>query len=301
MPDRVHSIDARNLRSSEARSIRFDIANFAELLSEPSRVAMLLSLMHGLQRPASELAALAGVSQPTASEHLRRLVAGSLLRVEQRGRHRYFELRGPEVAEAIEALALHAPPRKPARPPDAERLVFLNARTCYQHLAGKQGVALLEALQAAQLVRHAPEGVELTASGIARCAEAGLKAARWPSGKTCLDWTERRMHLGGPLGSLLAQEMFRCGWIARHGDGRAVRVTARGEKGFAVLGQNAVASATARRNPANGSMRSASTGVTHRCATCSSDSRTSPETRATNAVSRSTKGGMRSIKAKECT
>jgi DNA-binding transcriptional ArsR family regulator len=226
-------------------TIPYYISAFGELVSEPARVAMLLSLMHGLQRPASELAALAGVSQPTASEHLRRLVEGSLLQVEQRGRHRYFQLRGPEVAEAIEALALHAP-RKSGPPPEGERLVFLNARTCYQHLAGKQGVALLEALQTARLVRVSTEGIELTAAGIARCAEAGLKAARWPAGKTCLDWTERRMHLGGPLGSLLTQEMFRCGWIARHRDGRAVRVTARGEKGFAALGADAAMRVTLR-------------------------------------------------------
>jgi DNA-binding transcriptional ArsR family regulator len=222
----------------DAPSVRFDIAHFGELISDPSRVTMLLSLMNGLRRPASELAALAGVSQATGSAHLKKLVQGSLLRVEQIGRHRYFQLRGP-AADALEALALHAAPRQVISKPDRERKMFVDARTCYQHLAGRLGVALFAALHEEKLLQTASAGFQLSRRGIARCRSAGFEAARWPDGKPCLDWTERQTHLGGPLGSLLTQEMLRRGWIVRHGQSRVVRVTTRGRKGLSALGLRA--------------------------------------------------------------
>lgn len=214
----------------DAPNTRFDIANFAELLSDPSRVAMLLSLMHGLTRPASELAGIAGVTPATASAHLKRLLNGRLLRVEQLGRHRYFKLAGSSVADALEAMALHAPPRKQVRPLDRDRQIFTNARTCYQHLAGKLGVAWLAALEKQELLKVGRGGFELSNSGIARCEGAGFAAGEWPSGKPCLDWTERQSHLGGPLGSLLTQQMLQQKWLARHQGGRAVRLTTSGRK-----------------------------------------------------------------------
>jgi DNA-binding transcriptional ArsR family regulator len=214
----------------DAPNSRFDIANFAELLSDPSRVAMLLSLMHGLTRPASELAGIAGVTPATASAHLKRLLNGRLLRVEQLGRHRYFKLAGSSVADALEAMALHAPPRKQVRPLDRDRQIFTNARTCYQHLAGKLGVAWLAALEKQELLKVGGGGFELSNSGIARCEDAGFAAGEWPSGKPCLDWTERQSHLGGPLGSLLTQQMLQRKWLARHQGGRAVRLTTSGRK-----------------------------------------------------------------------
>src|SRR4051812_41343312 len=160
--------------SSEAPHTRFDIASFGELLSDPSRVAMLLSLMNGLTRPATELAEIAGVSQATASAHLKKLLAGSLVRVEQSGRHRYYQLAGSSVADALEAMALHAPQRRPSsRPVDPDRRIFANARTCYQHLAGKLGVAWLLALQRQRLIGVGDGGFELSPRGILRCEEAG--------------------------------------------------------------------------------------------------------------------------------
>lgn len=221
---------------SDAPNVRFDIASFGELLSDPSRVAMLLSLMHGLTRPATELAEIAGVSQATASAHLKKLLGGSLVRVEQLGRRRYFQLAGPQVADALEAMALHAPPRRSPRPQDAERRIFANARTCYQHLAGKLGVAWLSALQRQGLLRAGGGGLELSPRGIVRCGDAGLIAPEWPPGKPCLDWTERQNHLGGPLGSLLTQGMLRQEWLVRHRGGRAVRLTTRGRRKLSGLG-----------------------------------------------------------------
>jgi DNA-binding transcriptional ArsR family regulator len=220
----------------EPPNLRFDIASLGELFSEPSRVAMLLSLMHGLSRPASELAQIAGVTLPTASAHLKRLLGGRLLTVEQLGRHRYFKLAGPHVAEALEAMALHAPPRRDARPVDRDRQIFNLARTCYQHLAGRLGVLWLSALETEKLLEVGGGGVTLSASGIARCEAAGFAAPRWPAGKPCLDWTERQTHLGGPLGSLLTQQMLQLDWLARHGASRAVRLTSLGRRKLAGFG-----------------------------------------------------------------
>jgi DNA-binding transcriptional ArsR family regulator len=220
----------------DAPNTRFDIANLGELLSDPSRVAMLLSLMHGLTRPASELAEIAGITAATASAHLKRLVNGKLLRVEQLGRHRYFKLAGAHVADALEAMALHAPQRKSAKLLDPARQIFTNARTCYQHLAGKLGVAWLDALERQKLLRIGGGAFELSPRGIVRCTEAGFEVARWPAGKPCLDWTERQSHLGGPLGSLLTQEMLRKNWLARNKEGRALRLTAVGRRRFADFG-----------------------------------------------------------------
>jgi DNA-binding transcriptional ArsR family regulator len=224
-------------RMQDAPNTRFDIANFGELLSDPSRVAMLLSLMHGLTRPASELAEIASVSPPTASAHLKRLLNGKLIRVEQLGRHRYFKLAGPHIADALEAMALHAPQRKLARVLDPGRQIFTNARTCYQHLAGKLGVAWFQALERQKLLRIGGGAFVLSPRGVVRCEGAGLEAAgEWPAGKPCLDWTERQSHLGGPLGSLLTQEMLRKNWLARHKEGRALRLTTAGRRRFADFG-----------------------------------------------------------------
>lgn len=221
----------------DAPNTRFDIASFGELLSDPSRVAMLLSLMHGLTRPASELAEIAQVTPSTASAHLKRLLEGSLVRVEQLGRHRYFQLAGPQIADALEAMTLHVPQRKISRPLAPERQIFTNARTCYQHLAGKLGVAFLKALEKQKLIRAGGGGYELSPRGIVRCEEAGFEASnKWPAGKPCLDWTERQSHLGGPLGSLLTQQMLEKRWLARHREGRAVRLTSAGRRRFADFG-----------------------------------------------------------------
>ncbi|WP_394848533.1 winged helix-turn-helix domain-containing protein [Pendulispora brunnea] len=212
---------------------RFDIANFGELVSDPSRVTMLLSLMDDRARPATELAQLAGITPQTASFHLQRLVDGGLLRVEPLGRHRYFRLAGEDVAEALEAVALLNPP-KPARVPQSPaRVELTQARMCYHHLAGRLGVAWLGAIEHARFLRVRDGAFSLTKRGIAWFEGCGLSASRWPPGKFCLDWTERRHHLGGPLGALLTRHLFTMEWIARRGEGRAVRVTAKGRRELA--------------------------------------------------------------------
>ena len=207
---------------------RFDVAEFGELVGDPSRVAMLLSLMDGQARPASELARLAGIERQTASFHLQRLVAGRLLRVDATGRHRYYRLAGDEVADALEAVSLLGAPRRPRRHPLA------HARLCYRHLAGRLGVACLDALERAGFLCVREGAFALTADGVAWFESTGRTNVRWPAGKPCLDWTERRNHLGGELGALLAEHLLGLAWIARAG--RAVSVTDPGQRGLAELG-----------------------------------------------------------------
>lgn len=215
---------------------RFDIANFGELVSDPSRVAMLLSLMDGLARPASELADIAGVAKSTASFHLNRLLAGALVLTEPTGRHRYFRLAGDHVADALEALALHAVPRRRLERSDPERQALSRARTCYKHLAGQLGVAWLAALERLRMIRLRDGALTLDPRGVARFESLGLKPVRWPAGKPCLDWTERRHHLGGALGVLLTEHLLGARWLARGKDGRALRITSIGRRGFAQFG-----------------------------------------------------------------
>jgi DNA-binding transcriptional ArsR family regulator len=217
-------------------SARFDIASFGDLVSEPSRVAMLLSLMDGQARPASELATIAGVAPSTASFHLARLLEGGLVLAEPHGRHRYFRLASDGVGDALEAVAVHAAPSKPHAPSDPARAALCRARTCYKHLAGQLGVAWLAALERQELVGVHDGALVLTPGGKACFEGLGLSVPAWPVGKTCLDWTERRNHLGGALGVLLTQHLLARGWLARHGDGRALRITSVGRSGFARFG-----------------------------------------------------------------
>jgi DNA-binding transcriptional ArsR family regulator len=214
-------------------SARFDIASFGELVSDPSRVAMLLSLMDGLARPASELARIAGVTPSTASSHLGRLVRGGLVLADPVGRHRYFRLASDHVADALEVIALNTSPGRRVGSPDPSRAALARARTCYKHLAGELGVAWLAALERQRLLRIREGGLTLAPRGVA-CFEAlGLAATHWPTGKPCLDWTERRNHLGGPLGVLLTQHILCLRWLARRKEGRALRITTLGRSGFA--------------------------------------------------------------------
>lgn len=211
-----------------------DLAVVGSLLAEPARVRMLSALGDGRSLPASALAAEAGVAPSTASGHLARLVDGGLLDAESRGRRRYFRLRGPEVAEVLEALARVAPREPVSSLRQATRIDALcAARTCYDHLAGRLGTALMDALLARGLV--ADEHV--TDAGVERLAELGIDLdavpGRRPRFRSCLDWSERRPHAAGKLGAALAARCFELGWVERLDGTRAVRVTPAGEVGFA--------------------------------------------------------------------
>jgi DNA-binding transcriptional ArsR family regulator len=215
-----------------------DIAAAAALLAEPTRAALVTAVIADGELPATDLAARACIAPSTASEHLARLVAGGFLRSEKHGRHRYFRLADPAVAAAVEALALVAPQPPVRSLREATRSELLReARTCYDHLAGRIGVALAGSLeQDGTLVRH-NGGYELGPKSGARLEELGidlaaLKGLRRPVVRGCLDWSERELHIAGALGAALADRFFELGWIKRRGANRSVEVTARGRAGF---------------------------------------------------------------------
>jgi DNA-binding transcriptional ArsR family regulator len=219
-------------------SARYDIASFGELVSDPSRVAMLLSLMDGLARPASELARVAGVTPSTASAHLGRLRIAGVVLAEKIGRHRYFRLASDGIADALEVIVLSTVPCKRLAPAESPRAALARARTCYKHLAGQLGVAWFASLERQRLLRIRGGALTLAPRGVACFNKLGLTVSQWPAGKPCLDWTERKNHLGGALGALLTQHLLELRWVARRTEGRALRITALGRSGFARFGLN---------------------------------------------------------------
>jgi DNA-binding transcriptional ArsR family regulator len=211
-----------------------DIAVPASLLGEPARAAVVLALTEVEALPASELARRAKVSNATASAHLARLVAGGLLGVERRGRQRHYRLARPEVARAVEALATISP--SPAARSLGEATVgerLREARTCYDHLAGRLGVALYDALRSGRLIRASSGTHGVTPKGRKAFLELGidvgqLERSRRPSVRACLDWSERRPHLAGGLGAALTERMIQLNWFRRLPTSRAVRLTSTG-------------------------------------------------------------------------
>ncbi|WP_433557076.1 ArsR/SmtB family transcription factor [Pseudonocardia xinjiangensis] len=226
------------------------LADLAALLADRTRAQFCLALLDGRAWTAGELAALAGVAPSTASEHLGRLVAGGLLVERRQGRHRYVQLAAPEVAQLLEDLGAHAAPR--GTEPVGLRAVATTAalawgRTCYDHLAGRLGVAITSALGERGLL-DLTGGFALTMDGMAWFrAELGFVPvpSRRPVARACLDWTERRSHLAGQAGAHLRSRMQHNGWIAGRGDGRAVRLTPSGTRALSdLLGVTLPAAAT---------------------------------------------------------
>jgi DNA-binding transcriptional ArsR family regulator len=224
-----------------------DISVPAALMGERARAALVVALTEVDALAASELARLAGVSNATASVHLAKLLEAGLLAVEPEGRHRYYRLASPEVARAVEALAVLAPspPVRSLREATVGEAIRA-ARTCYDHLAGRLGVALTEALLRGRLIRAANGTFELTSKGPRAFTDLGidlteLERSRRALMRSCMDWSERRSHLAGALGAALTERMLRLRWIRRLPTSRAVRLTHKGEtelrKRFAVYVQ----------------------------------------------------------------
>lgn len=219
-------------------------AEVAALAGDPARAAMLHALMDGRALTATELSRAAGVTPQTASGHLARMADGGLVVVTKQGRHRYHRLASPEVARMMESImqvasdldTLHPPPR--TGPRDA---ALRAGRTCYDHLAGRLGVALADGLAAGGHVELSDDGGLVTESGINLFEEIGidiasLSAARGRRARVlcrpCLDWSERRPHIAGAIGAALCTHGFDHGWIRRVDDSRAVAVTRKGERVF---------------------------------------------------------------------
>lgn len=215
------------------------MAEIAALIGDPARANILDSLVDGRALTATELSLVAGVSPQTTSGHLAKLTEGRLLALEKQGRHRYYRLASPLVAQMLEsimALAAVGPPRH--RPPSRIDAALRTARTCYDHLAGRLGVALADALIAEGHVVFDADGGEVTAKGGKALAIFGLDLAplrqrRRVFCRPCLDWSERRPHLAGSVGAALAERCFDLGWLKRIRDSRAVAITPPGRAGFA--------------------------------------------------------------------
>ena len=214
-----------------------NIALPAALIADPARAAMLMALFDGRAQPASTLAYIAGVSPQAASNHLAKLLDGGMVAVEISGRHRYYRLAKPEIASALEALACVAPAiRTLDRPLSGEAKRLRNARSCYDHLAGRLGVAITEALlergllttdafDAKRFVVPVPGKTWFAELGV---DIDGIKPGKHGIARRCLDWTERRHHIAGPLGARLLETLLKLGWVRGKGIGRNLEITESG-------------------------------------------------------------------------
>lgn len=213
-----------------------DIAAVGALIGDGARASMLTTLLGGEATTAAELARIAGVSRSGASAHLRKLREGGLVVKEVAGRNHFFRLAGREIAEMLEALARVAPVGRPAGLRESEATRALKrARTCYDHLAGRLGVSVTEALVARRILRLQDGGFALTKTGSTWFEALGVDvprvlAERRSFTRACLDWSERRPHLAGALGAALTDVALARRWVRRLPGGRALVVTPPGER-----------------------------------------------------------------------
>ena len=221
-----------------------DIAMVAALVGDPARANMLTALLSGRALTASELAQEAGITPQTASSHLAKLETGGLIEPDKQGRHRYYRLSDPDVADVLERLAglaartghmrVRTGPKEPA---------LRRARICYDHLAGDLGVQMLDSMKAQKLVRQTKQDIALTADGerflvdSLQISPGMLTHPRRPVCKACLDWSERRHHLAGTLGAAMMARFTELKWAARDETpgSRVVTFSRNGEKRFAAL------------------------------------------------------------------
>jgi DNA-binding transcriptional ArsR family regulator len=222
----------------DAHCAGFAVARLAAAIAEPARARMLYCLMDGHARTSTELALVAQVSPSTASVHLTKLKAQRLVEVLAQGRHRYFRLSNAQVASVLESLlVLGGGPAQPFVPHTPSRLRL--ARTCYDHMAGTLAVRWHDWLLTQAWVIADPHGAgySLTQKGAVRLRSLGipapqLQATRRQVACACLDWSERRPHLGGALGAALLGAARRLKWVRQEADGRALQITAVGEREF---------------------------------------------------------------------
>lgn len=219
-----------------------DLARIATAIGDARRIQMLALLMEGRALTAKELALGAGVEPATASAHLKRLLDDGLVEAAAQGRHKYFRFASEQVAQLVESL-MRVAPRKPATVRVTTPLPLRRARYCYDHLAGALGTGLLALMLRKGWLQDGEEAKQLaiTPRGHKALQRIGIdvdaaRARRRQFACRCLDWSERRDHLGGALGAALAQELQARRWIERRRHSREVRITAAGEGGLAALG-----------------------------------------------------------------
>lgn len=213
-----------------------DLASLSSLIGDPSRALILSALFGGEALPAGELAFRARVTPQTTSSHLAKLTEAGLVTVERMGRHRYYRLSGPEIGGLLEKMMSVAwqPAVERSRVPAPLR----DGRMCYDHLAGRLGVAVTDALVARGVLARGDDAFALTEAGTGWLAAMGIDAAALRDGRRsfarhCIDWSERRPHLAGALGAAIAERFVDRGWIRRDRDSRAVALTEAGRTALA--------------------------------------------------------------------
>jgi len=214
------------------------IAEVAALVGDPARANMLVALLGGRALTATELAYAAGVSPPTTSGHLGKLSAARLVILMKQGRHRYYRLAGPHVAHMLESImhvAIDGPPRYQPRSKTDDQM--RRARTCYDHIAGVLGVDLADSMMAHDFVVLGDEAGEVTPAGMEFLTRLGVdlaaaRAKRRVFCRPCLDWTERRLHIGGAVGAAVAKRCLELKWIEQVRDSRVLAITPAGRRGL---------------------------------------------------------------------
>ncbi len=215
-----------------------DIALLGSAIGDPARANMLTALMSGKALTATELASEAGITVQTASSHLAKLEDAGLLQQRKQGRHKYFALADDDVAEVLEALMGLAARRGLMRARTGPKDPALRrARVCYNHLAGDLGVQLFDSLQQRQLLAGSDTDFSLTEEGRAFLEDLGIDVAaleneRRPVCKSCLDWSERRTHMAGALGTALLERFIGLGWASRVPKSRIISFSEKGQKAF---------------------------------------------------------------------
>ena len=214
----------------------------ASLLADPARATILRTLIDGTMRPAGELAYAANISAQSASAHLSKLTEGGLLATEAQGRHRYFRLANAQVADVIETLASLSEAIQPRKirnplPSKSTPVQFLQARTCYDHLAGDMAVQVCEAMLKARWLTQEGRDFHVTTLGKKKLAALNVSItsahdSRRVFARACVDLTQRRPHIGGVLGAALLDFYVADGWILRQPRSRVVSVTAKGQRKF---------------------------------------------------------------------
>jgi DNA-binding transcriptional ArsR family regulator len=226
--------------ATSTRDADVTVARIAAAIGEPARARILYCLMANRARTATELAVVAEVTPSTASVHLAKLKAESLIKVSIQGKHRYFSIADAQVANVLESLSVLAGAGDAFVPNTPEYLRA--ARTCYDHIAGTLGVALHDRISALGYITPDAGGPDdayaLTAKGEKSLSKLGidveaLRATRRRVAFACLDWSERRSHIGGALGASLLDLALRKRWVAHERESRALRITALGERELA--------------------------------------------------------------------
>jgi DNA-binding transcriptional ArsR family regulator len=214
------------------------VSRIAAAIGEPARARMLYCLMDGHARTSTELSVVAGVSPSTASVHLNRLKAARLVKVLVQGKHRFYSLEGPDVASALEGLSVLAGGSRDQFVPSTPSRLRA-ARTCYDHIAGKVGVSLNDRFKAlgwlSESSRTGDNTYDLTPDGTKAFEVLGIdieatRTLRRRFASVCLDWSERRPHIGGALGAALLRVALKRKWMVQDLDSRALGVTSLGRR-----------------------------------------------------------------------